>query len=194
MPLCLNEDESLEHIFLLCPMARAVWFGSDISLRIDGLRISSIREWIREQLSKPELHQSKALWFYEQFVCILWCIWLYRNEVVFNNQNLKPLKVIIHQKALLQWIAQANHEKSKTMSILRQGNRGQTQAPILPQSQLPLVDRTRGTHSTGTWMLFIEVKKLNCRSWYGASSILRSPKGFNVSIYRSLEVRNKRHT
>ena len=86
-------------------MARAIWFGLDLSLKIDGLRVITIKDWIREWLSKTELRQPEALWFYGQFVCILWCIWIHRNDIVFNNQSPYPTKVLFHQKALFHWIA-----------------------------------------------------------------------------------------
>ena len=114
-PLCLfcqTEDETLKHHFWLCLLAKATQYGIDLCLRVDGLRITSIKEQIKEWLSKPDLQQSNALWFYGQFVCNLWCIWIHKNEVVFKNQQSNPLKVLFHQKAILKGIALTNQEKT----------------------------------------------------------------------------------
>ena len=70
--LCLNAEENLEHLFFLCPLARAVWFGIDLSIRIDSFAINNIKNWIYDWLSKPELLGLDALWFYGQFVCTLY--------------------------------------------------------------------------------------------------------------------------
>ena len=34
-PLCKNEIESINHLFLSCPFARGFWFGSNLSIRSD---------------------------------------------------------------------------------------------------------------------------------------------------------------
>ena len=97
---CNKEEETIEHLFLLCPMARAIWFGTDLSLKTDGFMVNSLKDWIGDWLFKPYLTQPEALWFYGHFVCTLWCIWLHRSETIFNNQRTDPTKVIFHQKAI----------------------------------------------------------------------------------------------
>ncbi|XWS57201.1 hypothetical protein CRYUN_Cryun09bG0153800 [Craigia yunnanensis] len=80
-PMCTKE-ETLEHLFFLCPCARATWFGMDLSIRTDHLELTSLIDWIKDWLSKLELTQPDALWFYGQLVCTLWCLWTHRNKVV----------------------------------------------------------------------------------------------------------------
>ena len=63
-PICQQENESLEHLFFLCPLARAVWFGTELSIRTDGFALSSIKDWIHEWLSNTELSSLNAFWFY----------------------------------------------------------------------------------------------------------------------------------
>ena len=106
-PMCHNEEEKLEHLLLLCPFARAVWFGSELSIRTDSFTINDIKDWIQEWLMKPDLTQPKAAWFYAQFVCTLWCLWIHRNEVIFKNQSPNPTRVILHQRVLLRGILNA---------------------------------------------------------------------------------------
>ena len=80
-PLCQLHDETMKHLSLEYSMSRAIWFGSDLKHRIHCLRVTSLKEW----LANPDLHQLEALWFYEQFICYIWCIWLHRNDIIFNN-------------------------------------------------------------------------------------------------------------
>ena len=45
---CNEENETMEHLFFLCLVVRTIWFGIDLSLRIDGLMINTLKDWIKE--------------------------------------------------------------------------------------------------------------------------------------------------
>ena len=89
--ICLNDEKNLEHLFLLCPLAKVVWFGTDLSIITDKFELINLQKWIQDRLANSKLTQPKALWFYGQFVCTLWSIWIKRNRVVFNNQKPNPM-------------------------------------------------------------------------------------------------------
>ena len=76
--------------------ARAVRFGIDLSIYTDELALNDIKDWIQDWLLKPELTQPGALWFYGHFACTLWSLWIYKNGVIFKNQNPNPIRVIQH--------------------------------------------------------------------------------------------------
>ena len=119
-PLCQfshKDEKDLEHLFF-CLLARVVWFGIDLTLRTNELKITTLKEWIGDWLSKSEFHQPEGLWFYCQFICTIWCIWMHRSEVIFKNQSLNSKKVIFHQKSICHWIAHANRGNHRNMSAI----------------------------------------------------------------------------
>ena len=48
--MCDQEDEMLDHLFLKCPFARALWFTLPQNIRSDA--IPSIRQWLLTTLKK----------------------------------------------------------------------------------------------------------------------------------------------
>ena len=100
--MCQEEDENLKHLFCLCHFAKAVWFGTDLSIFTNRIALNSIKDWIQDWLSKPELTQPKALWFYGQFVCTLWSLWIHKNKVIFQEQTPNPIGVIHHSRPSLE--------------------------------------------------------------------------------------------
>lgn len=46
-PICLYEDETTEHILLLCPWVQSVWFGGVLSYKINRSAISSWIRWLQ---------------------------------------------------------------------------------------------------------------------------------------------------
>ena len=51
-PLCNVEDESISHLFLFCPFARATWHGSPLAVHTSDLHNTSIQQWIGTILLK----------------------------------------------------------------------------------------------------------------------------------------------
>lgn len=51
-PLCNVEDESISHLFLFCPFARATWHGSPLAVHTSDLHNTSIQQWIGAILLK----------------------------------------------------------------------------------------------------------------------------------------------
>ena len=124
---CDEANETVEHLFLLCLMAKAIWFGMELSIRMDEFCITLLKAWLLEWLSKPELLKPEAVWFYGRIVTTLWSLWIRRNECIFKGTKANPIKVIFNQKIYYHWIIQASQEKDKLLSTSSKNPRGQYQ-------------------------------------------------------------------
>ncbi|XP_043717664.1 uncharacterized protein LOC122665574 [Telopea speciosissima] len=82
---CGGSAETIDHLLLDCPFARATWFGSNLSFIVPSHtspKLSHIlRIWKEYNFpSKKDEEETLALFF---FVC--WYLWLARNELVFHQ-------------------------------------------------------------------------------------------------------------
>ncbi|KAF7825711.1 putative Rpp4C4 [Senna tora] len=78
--LCGQQSETLDHLFLHCTFAKAIWFGSDLCLRTDQLQPDSIHGWLNIWFSQllnhgHEMHDMTVL-----ILLILDNIWQARNQ------------------------------------------------------------------------------------------------------------------
>ena len=82
--MCEQEEETLDHLFLKCPFARALWFSSPRNIHSDA--IPSIRQWLISILEKYKAgngHEDNVL---TDISATLLVIWTYRNKVLFENK------------------------------------------------------------------------------------------------------------
>lgn len=95
--LCKNQTENANHLFLSCPLARAVWLGSNIGLK----EIS---------FSKMVVHKGKSIirdnvaWSSKdvlEMVSILWSIWFHQNGCCFKSYKPNPMQVLSKAKNCL---------------------------------------------------------------------------------------------
>ena len=89
--ICEKDPETLEHLFFDCPWTKWVWFGSQLSIRIEDFKANNFVAWwinITENLQHiTDVEMS-------QIALILWNIWKQRNDKVFNTRDLDPTAVI----------------------------------------------------------------------------------------------------
>ena len=63
LPLCDEEDESLSHLFLFCPFARATWYDSPLAIHTSNLNNISIMQWVGQILqTHKDMEQNKMLY------------------------------------------------------------------------------------------------------------------------------------
>ena len=133
--------------------------------------INTLKDWI-----KPDLVQPEAFWFYGQFVCTLWCICLHKNESIFNNRTPNPSKVLFHQKSMFLWLNKATKERTQDHINSEVHIHKQSQCRNNTNHQHPSIERAYAHNHSEVWM-FIKVKKIKEKDWFGASALIRGPTG-----------------
>ncbi|CAL1374602.1 unnamed protein product [Linum trigynum] len=81
-PVCWESAETMEHLFLDCPVARALWGFSGMEHLGEGLPRQTFPLFLKRLLG---LIQSPGLFM--AIVCLLWRIWRSRNWVVFEGKQ-----------------------------------------------------------------------------------------------------------
>ncbi|KAM1077774.1 hypothetical protein ACFX15_024423 [Malus domestica] len=94
-PICHAQEESVEHLFFLCPWVEPIWFGGSLSYRVNRESFSSLAAWLASffeaQLgSKDEIMR---LLSYVAFTC--WHIWKARCALIFNQKKPSPQQLIL---------------------------------------------------------------------------------------------------
>lgn len=121
-PICEDEIETLEHLFLLCPWVLQVWFAGALTLKINPQQVTKVEKWIEDILS---LQHTDAEYIGAYVANQLWAIWKARCGWVFEKLEPDPIRVAqIASKNMEDfWSAQLVHdsttskEKQKRQSV-----------------------------------------------------------------------------
>ncbi|CAL1395838.1 unnamed protein product [Linum trigynum] len=81
-PVCWDAPETMEHLFLYCPVARALWDYSGLEYLGEGLPRHTFPLFLKRLLGL--IHQPSVVM---AVVAILWRIWRSRNWVVFEGKQ-----------------------------------------------------------------------------------------------------------
>ena len=82
--LCNTGQESTIHLFINCPLARALWFSSQWGIRIDNCKLSTPAHFIHFLLNPPFQETREDLLLFGALLCDL--IWRLRNEALFEGR------------------------------------------------------------------------------------------------------------
>lgn len=92
-PICDCDEESLDHLFRDCQVARLVWRRSPTPNGFNISRTTSLDKWIQVNYASKEWTGKGVLWS-AMFAYLLWGIWKRRNAKVFNNDMRRSDDVI----------------------------------------------------------------------------------------------------
>jgi hypothetical protein len=93
-----NEDESVNHMVFICPLARYVWAIVRDGMRWDGwnfIPIISVKNWSEDFLLERGDKRNRMLMFL--FGAICWTLWLNRNDLIFKNKIISSPKALIYK-------------------------------------------------------------------------------------------------
>ena len=93
--MCNEEEESLTHLFLHCPFARACWHDSMLSIHTTELNHISVQQWIEQLISTYNRNCVDLMCYLQDVFTILWTLWTHRNKVIHQGINPNPVEVIL---------------------------------------------------------------------------------------------------
>ncbi|CAL1381420.1 unnamed protein product [Linum trigynum] len=99
-PVCWDGPETMEHLFLYCPVARALWDYSGLEYLGEGLPRHTFPLFLKRLLAL--LHQPSVVM---AVVAILWRIWRSRNWVVFEGKQFGiPTLMLKFNQQYEEWV------------------------------------------------------------------------------------------
>ncbi|CAL1376121.1 unnamed protein product [Linum trigynum] len=141
-PVCWAESETMEHLFLYCPVARALWDYSALEYLGQGLPRPTFPLFLKKLvslLSQPPLFMA--------VVAILWRIWRSRNWVVFEGKQFGLLALMrqFHQQ-YEEWVPLPVEPSPRSSFPV-----SQHQSPVAAGSTVCMWDGATksGSHSAG---------------------------------------------
>ena len=93
--MCNEEEESLTHLFLQFPFARAYWYGSTLSIHTIEFINTFVQRWIKQLISRYNRNGVDSMCYLQDVFTILWTIWTHRNKVIHQGVTPNPMEVIL---------------------------------------------------------------------------------------------------
>ena len=59
--ICNEDEESINHLFMHCPFARAIWHGSNLEIRTSELHHSSFKQWVKACILQNEPEENNRM-------------------------------------------------------------------------------------------------------------------------------------
>ncbi|XP_074305581.1 uncharacterized protein LOC141640800 [Silene latifolia] len=82
-------DETMEHLFRDCEIAKRIWACSELGIRVDCHSTVGIAKWVINwinYLAKMDDAERRMV----RFIATLWCLWSCRNRVLFGGEVFHP--------------------------------------------------------------------------------------------------------
>jgi len=105
-PRCHTKVETLNHVFMSCPLITRTWFGSCLSLKIMEQPIHDVKDWIANII----LTEKEDLII--QIASLTYNIWQARNQQVFEDLTIPEVDIIQRSERCINEFIQANSPSS----------------------------------------------------------------------------------
>ena len=99
--LCDDSDETINHLFLNCPFARAIWHGSILGVRTSDLTNVSVKQWIASFFTPTYPLEQCKMMFLQSCFTILWTLWNHRNMILHQGKTPNPMEVVLTSQSLI---------------------------------------------------------------------------------------------
>lgn len=87
-PICHIKMETVNHIFMECPRAQMIWFGSNLGINFSANNNQNFKEWLSMVINN--MKEDIII----QTIAIAYGIWYARNKMVFENREITPYLTI----------------------------------------------------------------------------------------------------
>lgn len=78
-PRCNQSIETVNHLFMTCPIAAKIWFGSQVGVTIHQTQAITFKDWIIQVISN--MHEDTTI----KIIAIIYGLWQDRDLSVFEG-------------------------------------------------------------------------------------------------------------
>lgn len=110
-PTCVNESETIDHLFHKCPKSKEIWRELVGASEEDRLANMSFKDWLSTNLEKKVNSRHGKNWLVV-FAIAMWGIWRWRNELIFRGSEKN-----LHER--IDWILDLKDEISRAKESQR---------------------------------------------------------------------------
>ncbi|OVA10294.1 Reverse transcriptase zinc-binding domain [Macleaya cordata] len=94
-PFCQTSPETIMHVLITCPISSRIWFQSRLNMRTVAFLGKPIMDWFRFCLGEaPFLYSQEKDESFPLVACLMWSIWLSRNNMIHNAKTDSPFLII----------------------------------------------------------------------------------------------------
>jgi hypothetical protein len=87
-PRCNKSPETMDHVFLHCDWAAQAWFISPLTISTNKIQTGSFTNWLIYMITHTHPDTIQVI------ATITYCIWLARNNIVYNTKNVPPSEAV----------------------------------------------------------------------------------------------------
>lgn len=91
---CGQHDETIDHIFMNCPLAKTVWFGLSQGFLVENSGGSTVVDWINLWIQKWKRCKDVFEDAWITVLITLDVLWFYRNKCLWRAVKINPITVI----------------------------------------------------------------------------------------------------
>ncbi|KAJ8754033.1 hypothetical protein K2173_001931 [Erythroxylum novogranatense] len=153
-PICDNSPETGDHLFLHCDFARSVW--SLISVDWSFSRTVTLHPWLTSIMLGGSKTQQ------EEYCVILWSLWTYRNEVLWQQKRKDPSSIFRRAFTVLSDWKHAQHRQQNSSARPQLPHPSKWQAPALHHYRCNIDVALLSSGSYGLGMIIRDSNGLNC--------------------------------
>ena len=92
--MCDEGEETMSHLFLQCPFAKAVWYSSSLGIRTSELNHLSMKHWLLGHITATNMPVQTKQSSLQSIFTILWTIQTHKNLVLHNGKTPNLVEVI----------------------------------------------------------------------------------------------------
>ncbi|KAJ4957272.1 hypothetical protein NE237_014055 [Protea cynaroides] len=100
---CGSAIETIDHILLTCPFARAAWLGTHMAFTIPEGDNFQLHQWLLTLSRSPyeSKSQRRKVFSFVSFMC--WTLWTTRNALYFEGKAGSLMEIIIKAEKAFRW-------------------------------------------------------------------------------------------
>lgn len=116
--ICNSQDESIEHLMLLCPWVETIWFTRVLNYKVDRNGVISWEAWLHSIASQKFGSKKEHGFLLSHMAFTCWNIWKARCNFWFSQKAINPTQVLLAISNYVGVFIEENHAPPTLLAVI----------------------------------------------------------------------------